>query len=252
MEVCVSRNNLYRKQSSIGWILFVGATIGNTAAIFSQTSAVDLTAPNLRTHARLPQNDHPGMPIQQNLTEAHALAASKTIPWKGLNTFVIDHPGGISNETLLQTYQKYVCLADAIAIGHTTLRLHHLSASGSAVYTDYVFVIDALLKDNRRSSIQTKREIVLTRPGGTLTLPEGSVTFENQEFPLLQPSTPYLVLLRYIPESGGYEAVDSLATLVQTETNWVIDRKTLAGRILPGFAIKSVDASIRLWLTSCK
>jgi hypothetical protein len=129
---------------------------------------------------------------------------------------------------------------------------YHLSAYGTAVYGDYDFVIGTLLKDNRISSIRSKPAIVVTRPGGSLTLPGGYVNNEFEQFPRFQSDALYLLFLRYIPESSAYEALDPNSTLVAAGNNWVIARKAFSGLTVPEFTRGVLEASIANWLTSCK
>src|SRR5207244_6732559 len=108
-----------------------------------QTTAVDLTAPSLQVHATLTQNNHGGTPLAVSLGDGRAMAASRGIPWNGLQFVEHDEVGGgkiggpSSDTALLQLYQRRACLADLIVVGHTTLWVNHLSALGTTVYGDY-------------------------------------------------------------------------------------------------------------------
>src|SRR5262245_38109588 len=229
------------------------------AVLFAQTTSgpstgVDLTAPMLKLNAHLPRHNPPGPPLAESLVNAREAAASKGLPWQGL-TYIRNEGLGFATRdgfNVLQLYQKQVCEADAIVVGQTNLWAYHLSAYGTAVYGDYDFVIDTLLKDNRTSSIRSKPAIVVTRPGGSLSLPGGHVNDDFQEFPRFQSGTIYLLFLRFIPESSAYEALDPNSTLVTTGNNWVIARKLFSGLTAPEFTRGVLEASIDDWLTSCK
>jgi hypothetical protein len=253
----MGRNDSHLKPSSIGRLLFIGAAIVNVA-LFAQTTGpstgVDLAAPMLKLNAQRPQHNPPGTPLAESLANGRAIAASKGFPWKGMRFIAKEgllmlSPGAFN---ILQLYQKQACQADAIVVGQTNLWAYHLSAFGTAVYGDYDFVIDTLLKDNRTSSIRSKPAIVVTRPGGSLSLADGPVTHVFEEFPRLQSGTTYLLFLRYIPGSSAYEALDSSSTLVATGNNWVIARKAFSGLAIPEFRRGALEASISNWLTSCK
>jgi len=157
---------------------------------------------------------------------------------------------GFTTAAALQQYQKLACQADAVALGHTSLWAHHLSDFGTA-YTDYAFVIDTLLKDNQKSSIRSKPDIVVTRPGGSLTVNNDLVTFEFQGFPNLQSGITYLQFLQYIPETFAYQAVDAFSTLVAIGNNWVVARRSSAVAV-PGLTRGVLEASVGNWLTFCK
>jgi hypothetical protein len=161
-----------------------------------------------------------------------------------------DNLAGFTTAGASQRYQNLSCEADAIAVGHTDLWAQHLSTYGT-VYTDYVFVIDALLKDNQRSSIQSRPDIVVTRPGGSLLVNNDAVSFEYQGYPELQSGVTYLQFLLYIPKSGGYQASGTYSTLLASGDNWVVARKSSAVAV-PGLTRGTLGASIGNWLTSCK
>jgi hypothetical protein len=214
---------------------------------FAQGAAVDLSAPALQVHARLTQNDRVGPPLAGSLDHAHSVATSKGLPWKGLQRIVDDSPGNVSGLTsaaILEIYQKQACDADSVVIGHPSAWVHHLSASGTVVYADYDFVIDRLLKDNQASSLQSRHDIVVTRPGGTFSLANGPVTFESLAFPHLQSGASYVQFLRYIPESSSYQAIDPFSTLIAIGTNWMIARTAFSKLVLPGFALGALEPAI--------
>ena len=243
---------------SIRRLLFIGAAIVG-GGLFARTAqgprtAVDLAAPMLQANANRPRHNPPGSPLAESLVSGRALAATKGWPWKGMRYImheglVVSSPGGFN---ILELYQKQACQADVIAVGHTNLWAYHLSAFGTAVYGDYDLVIDTLLKDNRISSIRSKPDIVVTRLGGSILLPDGNVDFDSQEFPRLQPNTSYLQFLRYIPESSAYEALDSNSTLVATGNRWAIARRARSALAAPELARGVFESSISNWLNSCK
>jgi hypothetical protein len=191
------------------------------------------------------------------LVNARSLAPSKGVTtWKGLDIVVHDHellPADMTlTSALLLAYQRQACAADAIVVGHITSSLYHLSAAGTAVYGDYIVVIDSLLKDNRATSIRPKADMVVTRPGGTLLLPEGPINFDRQGFPRLELGTMYLQFLRYIPQSGAYEAINEWSTLIAKEANWLIARKRFDRLVLPGFTRGGLEDAISKWMQACK
>ena len=215
-------------------------------------AAVDLTAPTLRAHANLPKYFRSGPPLTQDLAEARVTAAAKGIPWKGLHFIVndSDNLSGFTKAGALKLYQNLACQADVFAIGHTSLSARHLSAWGT-VYTDYIFAIDNLLKDNQGSSIRAKPGIIVTRPGGSLMVNNDPVIFDFQGFPELQSGNTYLQFLKYISESSAYQALDSYSTLLGTGSDWVVARRASAVS-LPDLTRGVLEESVGNWLTSCK
>jgi hypothetical protein len=122
----------------------------------------------------------------------------------------------------------------------------------TAVYTDYDFVIDRLLKDNRTAPIGSASDFVVTRLGGSVKLPEGNLNFRSQEFPSPQANTTYLMFLDYIPATSSYFARDGLSTLRLAGSNWLIDRGSDAGVIVPGFTLATLEPSLIDWLGYCQ
>lgn len=240
--------------AAVPFILFTFANIPSFAQTTSTTpTSVDLSAPSLAANAKLPINELFGVPLTDSLVDGHETAISKGLPWTGMDYIVTDDVGGMSSiAALLKLYQKIACQADAIAVGHTSLWAAHLSASRTAVYSDYVFVIDALLKDNKTFPIRSRPDIVVTRPGGLLSLPEGPVKFDFQSFPGLRAGATYLQFLRYVPESSAYHPYDSFSTLIATGSNWAIARKALSAWVIPGFTRGALESSIGEWLKSCQ
>jgi len=238
-------------------LVWIGSTI--LAQTTSGVADPRLADPKLNAHAAIIQNNHYGhMPIPQMLADAHAKAPSKGVTWKGLQLTIHEHPtvvppGTESAETTrLRSYQKQACQADAIAVGHITASAYHLSASGATIYGDHIFVVDALLKDNQSSSIRQRPDIIVTRPGGSLVLPEGPVNVDPESFPRFQPDTTHLIFLKYIAETSAYQAIDSFSTLIARGNNWVIAAKPYSNLALPGFTRGALEATISSWLTSCK
>jgi hypothetical protein len=239
------------------WLVLVGAAVASVALLAQTAPApgarVDLAAPALKANASVTQNNQGAMPVVQSLLEARASLTAIGLPWKGLDHSVTDGTGvSAGGFSVLAVYQKRACLADAIVVGRASGSVSHLSALGTAVYSDYDFSVDGLLKDNRASSIQSKPDIVVTRPGGSLELPEGHVSFEFDAFPRFQTGASYLLFLRYIPQSSSYEAVDAFSTLVATGNNWVIARKAFSRITGPELSRAALEASVASWLTSCK
>jgi hypothetical protein len=240
--------------SSVLKFLVMGTTV--SLLLLGQVTS-DLTDPRLGVHASLPQHNPPGAKLSQMLVNARALASSKgVLTWKGLDIVASDHevlPMSMPLTSALQlAYQKQVCAADAIIVGHITSSLYHLSAAGTGVYGDYIVVIDRLLKDNRAASIHSKADIVVTRPGGSLLLAEGPVNFDMQGFPRFESGATYLQFLRYIPQSGGYQAINELSTLVARGANWFIARKNFNQLVMPEFTRDALEDTIIKWVASCK
>jgi len=92
---------------------------------------------------------------------------------------------------------------------------------------------------------------VVTRPGGSLDLPDGHVNFDPLAFPRLRPGVTCLQFLRYIPQSSSYQALDADSTLVASGENWTVLRRAFAGFVLPGFTRRAFEVTVANWLADC-
>ena len=231
------------RYKSLTLLGIVGALAALSQAQSRPPAGVDLTAESLKVHAQLTQNEHfTGAPFSELLADG-----TETVVLEGLQNLQ-----GLTVPAMIQLYQKQACRADAIVVGHINGWSHHLSASRRAIYGDYDFVVEALLKDNSASSIRGKSDVVLTRPGGSLVRSNGQITFKVEQFPTLESAQTYLQFLRYIPESGAFQALDGFSTLVLKGSDWIIARKAFSNFTLPEFSRGSLETSTAEWLTACK
>jgi hypothetical protein len=214
----------------------------------------DLGDTKLQAHAAIPQNNLGGsMPISEKLQRAKSTAIRAGIPWKGLDLIGIGSEGSSPDpDALVGIYQRETCQADVIVVGVATASLAHLSASHSTIYSDYIFVIGNILKDNPASPIGSKSDIVVTRPGGELTLPDGHVTFEDQDFRNLETDVMYLQFLKYIPQSTAYRPIGSYSTLRNDNGNLTTMQHNHSKIALPGFTLAGIGPTVASWLTLCK
>jgi hypothetical protein len=149
---------------------------------------------------------------------------------------------------LSQRYHDLACKAHVIAVGQIAQSKSHLSSSGTGIYTDFAFVIDDLLKDNMLSPLQSKRSIVVTRPGGAVKIDGEPVSLDVKVYPALVPNTTYLLFLCYIPASSSYVAVDAYSTMEATDANWVPAYKTFRFALIRN----EFESSIRECVRSCR
>ena len=226
-------------------------------AMLAQTAPVTLDQPKLSTHAGLPAHNPPGIPLVQLMSQSKAAAPSRGVVWKGLSIVGSDDesvsPTAPVSKLLLEQYAKQACRADAIVVGHPTQSAFHLSASGTGIYGDYIFSVESIVKDNTSATLRQTPQIIVTRPGGSLTLSDGPVTLDLKAFPKLESDRTYLMFLRHLPQTSGYSIIDSLSTLVARDTQWMIARRAFSESVLPELLRGSFEATITTsWLTRCK
>jgi hypothetical protein len=221
------------------------------AGSFAQS---DLNDAKLQAHAAIPQNNLGGsIPISEKLQRAKATAIRAGMPWTGLNLIGVGSEAASPEpDGLVRIYQTQTCQADAIVVGHATASVPHLTTSQSSIYSDYIFVIGRILKDNPASPIAARREIVVTRPGGELTLPDGHVTFEDQDFRRLGTDVIYVQFLKYIPQSTAYRPIGSYSTLRNDNGNLTIMQHNHSNIAIPGFTLAGIGPTVASWLAFCK
>ena len=180
----------FRKQQIAGrhlqFIILVAAGILSVQA-WAQVTGVDLNSPALSANAQLPKYFRSGPPLAESLANARSGAAARGIAWKGLQFIMYDaeNLAGFTSAGAVQRYQRLACQADGVVIGHTNRAAPHLSAFGT-VYSDYEVVVDTWLKTNPKSLTGPIPAIVVTRPGGSLTVANDPVSFEYEGFPELK------------------------------------------------------------------
>jgi hypothetical protein len=122
--------------------------------------------------------------------------------------------GGDPSETPFD-FQKFLREmageADAVVIGTVKNKSSQLTEDEDYVFTDYDMTVVEVLKDNAAAPVQTNKEIVVTRPGGTILLNGRIVEALDESFQPLRKKNQYLLFLRFIPSTGSYEALNSKA-----------------------------------------
>ena len=238
-------------------ICFCLVIVAMAAAVLAQSPPPSLTDGKLIIHGTLPQQNPPGHPLAQLMSQSRSAAPSRGVVWKGLNIVASDEEAGSAtipvSTLLLQQYSKQACHADAIFIGHPTSFAYHLSSSGTGIYGDYLFAIENVVKDNPTASLRSAAEVVVTRPGGSLTLADGPITFDLKAFPRLQPNATYLMFMRHIPQSSAYQSLDASSTLIATGNLWTLARQAFSGLSMPELTRGVFETTITSgWLPTCK
>jgi len=128
-----------------------------------------------------------------------------TTPW----VEAADECSSNSTEAFLQTA---TCDAQAIVIGLVKNKTSMLTEDGRFVFTDYEVQIDELIKDNPGAPIQPGSVLIVTRPGGAVALDGKTFRVTDESFKPMELNGRYLLLLRFIPTTGAYQAVNSHAS----------------------------------------
>ncbi len=245
-----------RTKQFLTW--FVVLVFASSIAAQTQTSntPIDLGSAALAANANLPQNNFPGSSLADALVRAQSLAATKGITSPGLVFTAFDEPStGATPDNVSRLYQRLACTAVTIIIGHPNDSQFHISSSQTTVYGDYDFSVDAVLKNGLKAPQVIGNRIVVTRPGGTITLGTGTmnqVMYVHEGFPDWQTGKAYLLFLGYFPPTGAFFPVDAFSTFVgNSTTGWTVARKAYAQNPVFSFSRGVFEQSITQWVGSC-
>lgn len=107
---------------------------------------------------------------------------------------------------------RLACNADAVLVGLVNDKTSQLTEDEGFIFTDYGYVVEAILKNNGAAPAQVNDAITITRPGGAVRLNGRVFRAEDESFKMLSVNTRYVMFLRYIRATGAYQAINSKAT----------------------------------------
>jgi hypothetical protein len=247
---------MHSKWLALNFLWFISA--GMSAFGQAPHPVPDLTSPSLRPHGDIWRHNSAGMPIVETLNTALRDAPARGITnWKGVtfhSSAGSSSLAGVSDAQLVEGYQKLTCVSDAVVIGRVGPSRSHLSASGTAIYTDYIFTVDTVLKHPLRAPKTVPSHIIVTRLGGSLVLPAGPATFLSDDFPPLQSGATYLQFLSYLPTTEAFRPSDDFSSLVASSdgTRWLIDNTAGLNRTPTELGRGTLEALIPEWTKACK
>jgi hypothetical protein len=104
---------------------------------------------------------------------------------------------------------KITCKADVVVLGRVKDQASQLTENESFVFTDYVVVVEQVLKSGESSSVTDSSEITVTGPGGTIVLNGKRVSAVDESFLPLKTGGQYILFLRMIPATGAYMPIEN-------------------------------------------
>lgn len=136
--------------------------------------------------------------------------------------------------------KEIVASADAIVVGVVKNKASQLTENGTFIFTDYGVSVEEVLKDNVSARIEPTNEITVTRPGGRILLNGRIVTAVDKSTLPLTVGGRYVLLLKFIPTTGAYQASGSKSGF-QISNDKII--KLTEGADGVGFQVNSDAAS---------
>lgn len=237
-----------------GFALLSISTTG-WSQVLSQPSLL-LRNPALKEHAKLPQNNLPGVSLRYRLAQARVDAPLNGVKFDGLDIEVSDSEATSPHEpmevALLRKLKQLACEADAVVLGSVVESAYHLSSLETTIYGDHIFMVETVLKNDAVRLLRPKSQIVVTRPGGSAVLPEGKVKFEFKGFPYLRPDSSYVLFLKKVPDTGSYQSIDRFSTLIRGAVQWTFARAMFSRMTIHELSNESFEENVRQWIRSCK
>lgn len=105
--------------------------------------------------------------------------------------------------------QSIACDADAIVVGTLRGGVSQPTEENYFIFTDYELSVSSVIKDNPHSPIQPSGNLIVSRPGGEITINGRTVRAIDQFFEPFQTDTEYLLFLKFIPTTNAYRAYRS-------------------------------------------
>jgi hypothetical protein len=218
--------------------------------------AQQANSPQALAHAKLPEYNIPGTPLDAGVREGQALARAKGIPFTGIEV-VVNATRGASRGTTtgwLPGASSLTCAADAIVVAGVESSAAFLSDNHATVFTDYRLKVTTVLKAKVSFANPLPSEIVLTRIGGVVRVNEGTVSFEHEMFPLLTGGKSYLLFLRGLPETQDFQAYDDRSVLTDINGSYFVasapsDKDNYAD--ITSYSTSALEARVLSFLPSC-
>lgn len=157
--------------------------------------------------------------IHGNVTETIP-SSSETIPEmlsksEGDLSITGDHLAGLEVRSFdpnhpspdpLAGLERMACLSDLVVSGTALTATSHLTNDQRFLYTDWSIKVETVIKQNRLAPVVLGDAIVVTRPGGRMTLNGRTVRAVELSFKDFATGQKYLLFLKFIPETGSYRA----------------------------------------------
>jgi hypothetical protein len=128
--------------------------------------------------------------------------------------------------------------SDAIIRGKAIKKTSQITEDDSFIFTDYIFFVTEVIKNNPVSPIQTGAKVTVTRPGGKVVFNGIIVTAINEAYKFLPLNRELVLFLKYVPEIGAYQATNYTGAFEVDK----VTLKPLTGGQFPPNVLQSSDA----------
>src|SRR6266404_1151270 len=105
--------------------------------------------------------------------------------------------------------RRITCTADAVVVGEIRSKVSQITENQKFIFTDYVFFVQEVLKNNTTGAVQQESEITVTRPGGAVLIGGKHITAIDDSVLPLRKGKQYLLFLRYLPETESFTSIET-------------------------------------------
>jgi hypothetical protein len=157
--------------------------------------------------------------------------------------FVIDPHAPIV--TVSEFFKGLSCSSDAIVVGSVKSKSSHLTEDETFVYTEYVFSIKDVVKDNISSPIKLNSNIEIARPGGVIKLDNRRITVEDKSYETLKKNEDYLLFLHFVASTKGYVVASNQGDFILEGNSFKNLSKTAFPKELENSNLQDLLSNIR-------
>jgi hypothetical protein len=120
--------------------------------------------------------------------------------------------------------------SDAVLVGVVKEKNSQLTESGKFIFSDYLFQVEDVIKNNPKKPISTSELITLIRPGGKILLNGFTVTATDESYQNLNAGEKYILFLKFVPETGAYQSVNPEGSFLTNDGKATTLNRSVASR----------------------
>lgn len=139
------------------------------------------------------------------------------------------------------------CEADATIIATAKDRTSQLTENREFLFSEYVVTVEEVLQNNPSAHLTATSALTVVRPGGRVQIKGRIVSAVDSSFMPLDTAKRYLLVLKYVPETGAYRSLRNGSFLIQDDELIALTEEQIPGG--PGDT-RAFSAEARSVLTS--
>ena len=121
------------------------------------------------------------------------------------------------------------CNADAVVIASAKSRISQLTENKEFLFSDYVVTAEEVFKNTSLVHIAPGNDITVTRPGGRVEINGRIINAVDASFKALDVGSRYLLLVKYLPDTGAYTSMRKGSFLIQDDDLIALTEEGLPG-----------------------